>query len=85
MILFSSQLQKAGRALRIWMTLFYLLLFLWFDRRKWTYITGFSKNKRERRQINRARWLTKELVHLGSAFIKLGQLLSARGGGHEAN
>ena len=78
MIILASQLQKIGRACRIWITLISLLFFLWFDAKKWTYISGYSNKKREERQINRAKWLTKELVNLGSAFIKLGQLLSAR-------
>ena len=78
MIFLVDQFQKLGRALRIWKTLLILLLFLWFDSRKWTYLKGYNVKRRERRQISRAKWLTKELVYLGSAFIKLGQLLSAR-------
>ncbi len=78
MKLIVSQLQKIGRAFRIWITLISLLLFLWIDSKKWTYVWGFSKQKKEARQRLRAKWLTKELVNLGSAFIKLGQLLSAR-------
>ena len=37
-----------------------------------------TPERRQTRQQQRARWLTAELLHLGSAFIKLGQLLSAR-------
>ena len=37
-----------------------------------------SQEGRAARQQRRARWLTAELLQLGSAFIKLGQLLSAR-------
>ena len=51
---------------------------IWFDSLKWTYLKGYNTKRKERRQISRAKWLTKELVDLGSAFIKLGQLLSAR-------
>ena len=78
MIFLVDQFQKFGRALRIWKTLLILLFFLWFDSRKWTYLKGKNVKFVERRQILRAKWLTKELVYLGSAFIKLGQLLSAR-------
>ena len=78
MIFLASQFQKLGRAFRIWMTLLFLVFFLWFDARKWTYLKGYSDKNKERRQILRAKWLTKKLVYLGSAFIKLGQLLSAR-------
>ena len=55
-----------------------MLLFLWWDSQAWTYRTGFSPDRRAARQLLRARWLTAELLRLGSAFIKLGQLLSAR-------
>ncbi len=78
MKLILSQLLKTGRALRIWITLISLLFFLWIDSRQWTYLWRYSKEKKELRQRIRAKWLTKELVNLGSAFIKLGQLLSAR-------
>jgi len=78
LIFLIGQFQKLGRALRIWKTLLILLFFLWFDSRKWTYLKGYKVKRREKRQSLRAKWLTKELVELGSAFIKLGQLLSAR-------
>ena len=78
MIFLASQIQKVGRAIRIWMILLSLLFYLWFDSKKWTYLKGYTAIKREKRNILRAKWLTKELVSLGSAFIKLGQLLSAR-------
>ena len=60
------------------MILFGLIFYLWFDSKKCTYLKGYNARRRERRNTLRAKWLTKELVNLGSAFIKLGQLLSAR-------
>ena len=78
MIFLASQLQRLVRALRIWLILLGLLFYLWFDSKKWTYLKGYTDERREKRNIIRAKWLTKELVKLGSAFIKLGQLLSAR-------
>ncbi len=78
MIFLASQLQRFGRAFKIWMILLGLLFYLWFDSKKWTYLKGYNAKKREKRNTLRAKWLTKELVNLGSAFIKLGQLLSAR-------
>ena len=66
------------RALRIWETILKLIFFLWLDSRHWSYIGGHTQNKEESRQRLRANWLTKEILKLGSAFIKLGQLLSAR-------
>ncbi len=78
MIFLANQLQRFGRALRIWILLLGLLCYLWFDSKKWTYLKGYTTKRREKRNSLRAKWLTKELVNLGSAFIKLGQLLSAR-------
>ncbi len=60
------------------MILLGLLFYLWFDSKKWTYLKGYTDKRREKRNTLRAKWITKELVNLGSAFIKLGQLLSAR-------
>ncbi|MEN9495839.1 MAG: AarF/ABC1/UbiB kinase family protein [Synechococcaceae bacterium WB4_1_0192] len=71
-------LRALGRSLRIWRTVLQLLLLLWWDGSAWTYRGGLSPERREARQRRRARWLTVELLQLGSAFIKLGQLLSAR-------
>ncbi len=66
------------RALNIWKSVLTLLIFLWWDNQDWSYRGGYSKQKKLFRQNLRARWLTKEFLKLGSAFIKLGQLLSAR-------
>ena len=66
------------RALRIWRAVLTLLLLLWWDGQAWTYRGGCSAEQRAERQRLRAQWLTAELLRLGSAFIKLGQLLSAR-------
>ena len=66
------------RALRIWRSVLTLLLLLWWDAQSWTYTGGANAELRQQRQRQRAHWLTAELLRLGSAFIKLGQLLSAR-------
>ena len=70
--------RSASRVLRIWSAVLQLLLWLWLDARSWSYPGGASEERRAARQRLRARWLTAELLTLGSAFIKLGQLLSAR-------
>ena len=66
------------RALRIWRSVLTLLLLLWWDAQSWSYPGGANAELRAQRQRQRAHWLTEELLRLGSAFIKLGQLLSAR-------
>ena len=66
------------RPLRIWWLALALVLGLWWDAQSWTYLGGVSEERQRRRQRRRARWLTDEFLALGSAFIKLGQLLSAR-------
>ena len=71
-------LASALRSLRIWSAVLQLLLVLWWDAQAWSYPGGVTQERQERRQRRRARWLTAQLLALGSAFIKLGQLLSAR-------
>ena len=66
------------RPLRIWWLALALLLGLWWDGQAWSYVGGVTPERQRSRQRRRARWLTKEFLGLGSAFIKLGQLLSAR-------
>ena len=66
------------RPLRIWWLALALLLGLWWDGQAWTYFGGVTPERQRSRQRRRARWLTQAFLGLGSAFIKLGQLLSAR-------
>ena len=73
-----SPLRRALRGLRIWRSVLTLMVLLWWDGRAWTYRGACTEERRAARQQRRARWLTAELLELGSAFIKLGQLLSAR-------
>ncbi len=73
-----QQWRGLARSLRIWLAVLRLLGGLWWDGKDWTYPGGPTEERREARQNRRARWLTQELLGLGSAFIKLGQLLSAR-------
>lgn len=70
-------LKKLKRAFLIWITLISLLINLWIDNIRFTIFQN-KKNEKSRVQIKRARWFTNQLIKLGSAFIKIGQLLSAR-------
>ena len=70
--------QAWSRSLRIWRAVLLLAFGLWLDGQSWSYRSGVNPERRAVRQRLRARWLTAELIRLGSAFIKLGQLLSAR-------
>ncbi len=71
------RLKKLKRAFLIWETLILLLINLWIDNIRFT-IFQTKNNEKSRVQIQRARWFTNQLIKLGSAFIKIGQLLSSR-------
>ncbi|KGF88446.1 ABC1 kinase family protein [Prochlorococcus marinus] len=71
------RLKKLKRAFIIWITLISLLINLWIDNIRFT-IFKINSNEKSRVQSKRARWFTNQLIKLGSAFIKIGQLLSAR-------
>jgi len=71
------RLNKLKRAFLIWITLISLLINLWIDNIRFTIFQN-KNNEKSRVQIKRARWFTNQLIRLGSAFIKIGQLLSAR-------
>ncbi len=74
----ASGLQRAIRAVVIWRAVLTLVMLLWWDAQAWTYRGGATPERRAERQQQRAQWLTRQLLQLGSAFIKLGQLLSSR-------
>jgi len=71
------RLKILKRSFLIWITLISLLLKLWIDNIRFT-IFQTKNNEKSRVQIKRASWFTNQLIKLGSAFIKIGQLLSAR-------
>jgi len=71
------RLKKLKRGFLIWITLISLLINLWLDNIRFT-IFQTNSTKKSRIQIKRAKWFTNQLIKLGSAFIKIGQLLSAR-------
>lgn len=73
-----QRLRNLGRALRIWRAVLLLVVWLWWDSRAFSYPGGVTEARKAQRQRRRAHWLTGQLLGFGSAFIKLGQLLSAR-------
>ncbi len=75
--IFHYRFKKLKRASLIWITLISLLINLWIDNIRFA-IFQTNNNEKSRVQIKRARWFTNQLIKLGSAFIKIGQLLSAR-------
>ncbi len=74
----SSVISHITRSIRIWLIVLKILLLIWWDSKTWSYLGGFTPKRKTKRQVIRAQWLTSQLLQLGSAFIKLGQLLSAR-------
>ena len=74
---FNNRIKKIKRGFLIWRILILLLVNLWLDNLKFK-IFQTGKDKKNKVQIKRAKWFTNQLIELGSAFIKIGQLLSAR-------
>ena len=72
-----NRIKKIKRGLLIWRTLILLLINLWLDNLIFK-IFQPNKDRKNKVQIKRARWFTNQLIKLGSAFIKIGQLLSSR-------
>ena len=75
--LFHRIIKKLKRGFLIWLSLISLLLFLWLDNLRFTFFQT-NRDVKNKIQVKRARWFTNQLIKLGSAFIKIGQLLSAR-------
>ncbi|MEB3270813.1 MAG: AarF/ABC1/UbiB kinase family protein [Synechococcus sp.] len=71
-------LPRLGRSLRIWWLALGLLARLWWNGQTWSYRGGATPERIRSRQRRLAAWLCSQFLGLGSAFIKLGQLLSAR-------
>ena len=74
---YKKRIKKIRRSFLIWKTLILLLVNLWLDNLLLT-LFGTSEEKKIKVQRKRAKWFTNQLINLGSAFIKIGQLLSAR-------
>ncbi len=71
-------IRRLYRSIFIWHTFFSLIFLLWWDGQSFTYLRTYDEKTKSSRQRLRASWLKARILRLGSAFIKLGQLLSAR-------
>lgn len=70
---------KLRRRIDIWLFVLTLLFGLWRDGKKWSYIGGYTEEKRRQRRRKQAAWIRESLLELGPTFIKVGQLFSTRG------
>ena len=66
------------RRVEIWSFVLRFLTELWANKRKWTYVGGFSEEKLAKRRRRQAIWIRETFLELGPTFIKLGQLFSTR-------
>lgn len=66
------------RRLDIWLFAFSFLFSNWWNKRKWSYVGGFSLEKQRVRRRSQAIWIRETFLELGPTFIKLGQLFSTR-------
>ena len=73
-----SKYSRNRRRLDIWIFAFSFLFSNWRDKRKWTYVGGFTPEKQAARRRSQAIWIRENFLELGPTFIKLGQLFSTR-------
>jgi predicted unusual protein kinase regulating ubiquinone biosynthesis (AarF/ABC1/UbiB family) len=74
----SDRYSRRRRKLDIW---YFVLAFLngsWLDGKKWSYLSGYTEEKRTKRRRRQAIWIRDTFLELGPTFIKLGQLFSTR-------
>ncbi|WP_264321052.1 ABC1 kinase family protein, partial [Zarconia navalis] len=69
---------RGRRRIEIWAFVSRFLWEQWRDKRNWTYVGGFTEEKKKVRQRQQAIWIRETFLDLGPTFIKLGQLFSTR-------
>lgn len=69
---------RKRRFIDIWTFVLLWLGWLWRDSKQWTYIGGYTEDKKLARKRQQAIWVRESLLDLGPTFIKLGQLFSTR-------
>lgn len=63
---------------RIWLTMGEFALKRWLIDQKWSYVGGYSEDKKRERRKRLARCVREGLLALGPTFIKIGQQFSTR-------
>lgn len=69
---------RNARRLEIWAFVVRFLAESWAKPRAWTYVGGYTEEKKKARQRRQAIWIRETFLDLGPTFIKLGQLFSTR-------
>ncbi|MBP0001632.1 MAG: AarF/ABC1/UbiB kinase family protein [Cyanobacteria bacterium SID2] len=69
---------KTRRRYEIWSFVAKFLFDLWLDKRRWSYVGGYTEAKHAQRRRRQAIWIRETFLDLGPTFIKLGQLFSTR-------
>lgn len=69
---------KGKRTATIWTFVLRLRASLFLLDQKWSYLGGFTDEKRSKRARGIAVWVRETILQLGPTFIKLGQLFSTR-------
>nr|WP_232214634.1 AarF/ABC1/UbiB kinase family protein [Rubidibacter lacunae] len=62
----------------IWTFAIALIVSLQLEDKQWSYLGGYSDDKKLARRRARAAWIRESLLELGPTFIKVGQLFSTR-------
>uniref|UniRef100_A0A7N0SX17 ABC1 atypical kinase-like domain-containing protein n=1 Tax=Kalanchoe fedtschenkoi TaxID=63787 RepID=A0A7N0SX17_KALFE len=66
------------RNIEVWSLVISMRIRFLLDNAKWTYLGGFTEDRKKKRMRRTASWLREQMLQLGATFIKLGQLLSSR-------
>ncbi len=66
------------RRFDIWLFVLSVIFKLWLEDKEWSYIGGYTKEKKKTRRKARAAWIRESFLELGPTFIKVGQLFSTR-------
>ena len=69
---------RTRRRFDIWVFILSLLSGLWLDAKNWSYLGGYTEEKRAARRKSQAIWIRERILELGPTFIKAGQLFSTR-------